>query len=69
MQARLRSNLCIICTHMIPLRPRKPPVLEEDGFFWSLSLTFFPMFWAPPADVSLACHSRSEGATYHDRRL
>jgi hypothetical protein len=37
--------------HMIPLKPRNPPVL--GGFLLSLSLTFLPMFWAPPAMCQL----------------
>lgn len=58
-QARLQDAFCAMYAHMIPLRPRKPPVLEEAGFFCSLSLTFFPMFWAPPADVNLVLHSQT----------
>jgi hypothetical protein len=41
--------------HMMPLKPRKPPVL--GGFLLSLSLTFLPMFWAPPAMCQLSFHT------------
>ena len=36
--------------YMMPLRPRNPPDFAEDAaaFLRSFSLTFLPMFWAPP---------------------
>jgi hypothetical protein len=41
--------------HIMPLKPRKPPVL--GGFLLSLSLTFLPMFWAPPAMCQLSFYT------------
>jgi hypothetical protein len=48
---RIGVAINIPLIYMIPFKPRNPPDLEDfflSSFSSALSLTFLPMFWAPP---------------------